>query len=99
MRVLTLLHHADVDAAFETASLAVASVVLGDGAATVEGTGEAGLPLHAAPGAHTHTHIRYTLFIYTNINYAKFTNDINCANKNVFAIYNKLVGCIQVGLE
>lgn len=46
---LTLLHHADVDAALETTGLAVAPVVLGDGAAPVEWTGEGGFTLHAAP--------------------------------------------------
>lgn len=46
---LTLLHHADVDAALETTGLAVAAVVLGDGAAPVERTGEGGFTLHAAP--------------------------------------------------
>lgn len=46
---LTLFHHADVDAALETAGLAVAPVVLGDGAAPVERTGEGGFTLHAAP--------------------------------------------------
>lgn len=47
--VLTLLHHANVDAAFEAAGLAVTSVVLGDGAGPVEWTGEGGFTLHAAP--------------------------------------------------
>lgn len=46
---LTLFHHADVDAALETTGLAVAPVVLGDGAAPVERTGEGGFTLHAAP--------------------------------------------------
>ena len=44
---LTLLHHADVHAALQSAGLAVAAVVLGDGAGAVEGAGEAGLALHA----------------------------------------------------
>ena len=48
--VLTLFHHADVHAALEPAGLAVAPVVLGDGAAAVEGTGEAGFSLHAPSG-------------------------------------------------
>lgn len=46
---LTLFHHADVDAALQTTGLAVAPVVLGDGAAPVERTGEGGFTLHAAP--------------------------------------------------
>lgn len=46
---LTLFHHADVDAALETTGLAVAPVVLGDGAAPVERAGEGGFALHAAP--------------------------------------------------
>lgn len=46
---LTLLHHADVDAALEAAGLAVSAVVFGDGAAAVKGAGETGLALHAAP--------------------------------------------------
>lgn len=46
---LTLFHHADVDAAFETTGLAVTAVVLSDGAAPVEWTGEGGFTLHAAP--------------------------------------------------
>ena len=46
---LTLLHHADVHAALQSAGLAVAAVVLGDGATPAEGTGEGGLALHAAP--------------------------------------------------
>lgn len=46
---LTLFHHADVDAALETTGLAVAPVVLGDGAAPIERTGEGGFTLHAAP--------------------------------------------------
>ena len=46
---LTLLHHADVHAALQSAGLAVAAVVLGDGATAAEGTGEGGLALHAAP--------------------------------------------------
>lgn len=45
---LTLFHHADVNAAFETTGLAVTAVVLGDGAAPVEWTGEGGFTLHAA---------------------------------------------------
>lgn len=45
---LTLFHHADVNAAFETTGLAVTAVVLGDGAASVEWTGEGGFTLHAA---------------------------------------------------
>lgn len=47
--LLTFFHHADVDAAFETTGLAVTPVVLSDGAAPVERTGEGGLALHAAP--------------------------------------------------
>lgn len=43
---LTLFHHADVNAAFETTGLAVTPVVLGDGAAPVEWTGEGGFALH-----------------------------------------------------
>lgn len=46
---LTLFHHADVDAAFEPTGLAVAPVVLGDGAASVERTSERGFTLHTAP--------------------------------------------------
>lgn len=47
--MLTLFHHADVHAALQSACLAVAPVVLGDGATAVEGTREGGLALHAAP--------------------------------------------------
>lgn len=47
--MLTLFHHADVHAALQPACLAVAPVVLGDGATAVEGTREGGLALHAAP--------------------------------------------------
>lgn len=46
---LTFLHHADVNTALEPAGLAVAAVVLGDAAVSVEGTGEERLPLHAPP--------------------------------------------------
>lgn len=46
---LTLFHHADVNAAFETTGLAVTPVVLGDGAASVKWTGEGGFTLHTAP--------------------------------------------------
>ncbi len=46
---LTLFHHADVNAAFETTGLAVTPVVLRDGAAPVERTGEGGFTLHTAP--------------------------------------------------
>lgn len=47
--ILTLFHHANVHTAFEPACLAVAPVVLGDGATAIKGTGEAGLTLHTAP--------------------------------------------------
>ncbi len=47
--ILTLFHHANVHAAFEPACLAVAPVVLGDGATAIKGTREGGLALHAAP--------------------------------------------------
>ncbi len=47
--VLTLFHHANVHTAFEPACLAVAPVVLGDGATAVKGTREGGLALHTAP--------------------------------------------------
>lgn len=46
---LTLFHHADVNAALETTGLAVTPVVLGDGAAPVEWTGEGGFTFHTAP--------------------------------------------------
>ena len=49
---LTFLHHADVHTALEPAGLAVAAVVLGDAAVSIEGTGEQCLPLHA-PSAET----------------------------------------------
>lgn len=45
---LTLFHHADVNAAFETTGLAVTPVVFGDGAASAEWAGEGGFTLHAA---------------------------------------------------
>lgn len=47
--ILTLFHHANVHAAFEATGLAVAPVVLGDGAASIKGTGEGGLAFHTAP--------------------------------------------------
>lgn len=47
--LLTLFHHANVHTAFEPACLAVAPVVLGDGATAVKGTCEGGLTLHTAP--------------------------------------------------
>ena len=43
------LHHADVNTALQPAGLAVAAVVLGDAAVSIEGTGEQRLPLHAPP--------------------------------------------------
>lgn len=46
---LTLFHHANVNASFETTGLAVTPVVLGDGAASIEWTGEGGFTFHAAP--------------------------------------------------
>lgn len=46
---LTLFHHANVNAAFEATGLTVAPVVLGDGAASIEWTGEGGFTLHTAP--------------------------------------------------
>lgn len=54
LAILTLFHHADVHAALESACLAVAPVVLGDGATAVKGTCEGGLALHAAPEESTH---------------------------------------------
>lgn len=45
---LTLFHHADVHTALEPACLAVAPVVLGDGATAIKGTCEGGLALHTA---------------------------------------------------
>lgn len=45
---LTLFHHANVHTAFESACLAVAPVVLGDGATAIKGTCEGGLALHTA---------------------------------------------------
>lgn len=45
---LTLFHHADVNAAFETTGLTVTPVVLSDGATPVEWTGEGRFALHAA---------------------------------------------------
>lgn len=48
-RKLTFLHHADVNTALQPAGLAVAAVVLGDAAVSIEGTGEQRLPLHAPP--------------------------------------------------
>lgn len=45
---LTLFHHSDVNAAFETTGLTVTPVVLCDGAAPVEWTGEGRFTLHAA---------------------------------------------------
>lgn len=47
--LLTLFHHANVHTAFEPACLAVAPVVLGDGATAIKGTCEGGLTLHTAP--------------------------------------------------
>lgn len=47
--ILTLFHHANVHTAFESACLAVAPVVLGDGATAIKGTCEGGLALHTAP--------------------------------------------------
>lgn len=47
--ILTLFHHANVNTTFESACLAVASVVLGDGATAVKRTCEGGLALHTAP--------------------------------------------------
>lgn len=47
--ILTLFHHANVHTAFESACLAVAPVVLGDGATTIKGACEGGLALHTAP--------------------------------------------------
>lgn len=46
---LTLFHHANVNAALQTAGLAVASVVFCDGAASIKWTSERGFTLHAAP--------------------------------------------------
>lgn len=47
--ILTLFHHANVHTAFEPACLAVAPVVLGDGATAIKGTREGCLALHTAP--------------------------------------------------
>lgn len=47
--ILTLFHHANIHTAFESACLAVAPVVLGDGATTIKGACEGGLALHTAP--------------------------------------------------
>lgn len=55
--MLTLFHHADVHAALQPARLAVAPVVLGDGATAVEGTREGGLALHAAPEGEANTQV------------------------------------------
>lgn len=55
--LLTLLHHADIQTAFESAGLAVTPVVFSDGAAPAERARKAGLALHAASNAHT-TQIR-----------------------------------------
>ena len=66
--VLTLLHHANVDAAFEAAGLAVTSVVLSDGAGPIEWTGEGGFTLHAAPiGERIHNSFSklYSLYNYS----------------------------------
>jgi hypothetical protein len=51
---LTFLHHADIHTALEPAGLAVASVVLGDAAVPIEGTGEQRLSLHAPPAKRAH---------------------------------------------
>lgn len=61
---LTLLHHADVDAALEATGLAVSAVVFGDGAAAVKGTSETGLPLHTAPEQSKNTGSRHTIIQY-----------------------------------
>lgn len=47
--ILTLFHHANVHTALQPACLAVAPVVLGDGATAIKGTCEVGLALHTAP--------------------------------------------------
>lgn len=69
---LTLFHHANVDAALETAGLAVAPVVFCDGAASIKRTSERGFTLHAAPvGTHSklvnHALENAFLLLFTNV--------------------------------
>lgn len=52
--ILTLFHHSNVHTAFEPACLAVAPVVLGDGATAIKGTCEGRLALHTAPKEMIH---------------------------------------------
>ena len=59
---LTLLHHADVHTALEPAGLAVAAVVLGDAAVSIEGTGKQRLALHA-PSAKEAQTLRWILHL------------------------------------
>lgn len=51
--LLTLLHHANIQTALESAGLAVTPVVFSDAAVPAERAREAGLALHAASDTHT----------------------------------------------
>lgn len=64
--LLTLFHHADVHAALQSACLAVAPVVLGDGATAIEGTREGGLALHAASEGEANSIKKYLKKPQTN---------------------------------